>query len=428
MSHFVAMTEKTTAERLARLFRDNVWKLHGLPESVISDRGPQFAAGMTKELNKMLGIEIKLSTAYHPEIDGQTERTNQELEQYLRMYVNHRQSNWAKWLATAEFAFNNKIHTATKMSPFQVNYRREPRMGFDIRKKGKNEKAEEFIKEMKERHEEAKAALVKLQEEMKRQADRSRKEAEEYRVGDKVLISTKDFLMELRKRATKKLTEKFIGPYVVKKVVSENAVELELPAMLRIHLVVNVRRLVKYREQVAGQKKIPPPPVEVAGEKEYEIEEILDRQERRGKTKYLVKWKGYTVEGNTWKGLENLKNAMKKVEEFEKGRFEEEIRRIRMKKGKETRLNPEAEEFKRGELPERYTAKLLYGWNDKKFDEEYLKKLQKNWNRWKKDREEEEREDYMKKLEENLEWNEEDEKMSRVIWGDDKEVPLEAEP
>ena len=252
MSHFVATTEKTTAEGLARLFRDNVWKLHGLPESVISDRGPQFAAGMTKELNKMLGIETKLSTAYHPETDGQTERTNQELEQYLRMYVNHRQNNWAEWLAMAEFAFNNKIHTATKMSPFQVNYGREPRMGFDIRKKGKNEKAEEFVKEMKERHEEAKAALVKSQEEMKRQADKSRKEAEEYRVGDKVLISTKDFSMELRKRATKKLTEKFIGPYVVRKIVSENTVELELLAMLRIHPVINMKRLVKYREQVEG--------------------------------------------------------------------------------------------------------------------------------------------------------------------------------
>ena len=80
MSYFVAITEKTMAEGLARLFRDNVWKLHGLPESVISDRGPQFAAGMTKELNKMLGIETKLSTAYHPETDRQTERTNQELE------------------------------------------------------------------------------------------------------------------------------------------------------------------------------------------------------------------------------------------------------------------------------------------------------------------------------------------------------------
>jgi len=192
-------------------------------------------------------------------------------------------------LATAEFAFNNKVHIATKSLPFQVNYGREPRMGFDIRKKRKNEKAEEFVREIKERYEEARAALVRVQEEMKRQADRNRKEAEKYRIGNKVLISTKDFSMELMKRMTKKLTEKFIGLYMVRKVVSENVVELELPTLLRIHPVVNVRRIVKYREQVEEQKKIPPPPVEVAGEKKYEVEEILDRQERREKTKYLVK-------------------------------------------------------------------------------------------------------------------------------------------
>jgi len=96
MSHFVAITEKTTAEGLAKLFRDNVWKLHGLLESVISDRGLQFTAGLMKELNKMLGIETKLSTAYHLQTDGQTERINQELEQYLRIYINHRQNNWSE--------------------------------------------------------------------------------------------------------------------------------------------------------------------------------------------------------------------------------------------------------------------------------------------------------------------------------------------
>ena len=142
---------------------------------------------------------------------------------------------------------------------------------------------------MKKRHEKARAVLVKSQEEMKRQINRSRKEAEEYRVDDKVLISMKDFSMELIKRVAKKLMEKFIGSYVVRKIVSKNVVELELPALLRIHLVVNIRRIVKYREQVEEQKKILPPPVEIASEKEYEVEEILNRQERRGKMKYLVK-------------------------------------------------------------------------------------------------------------------------------------------
>jgi len=114
-------------------------------------------------------------------------------------------------LATAEFAFNNKVHITTKSSLFKVNYGREPRMGFDIRKKRKHMKVEEFVREMKNRHEKAKAVLIKLQEEMKRYANRNRKETEEYKVGDKMLISTKEFLMELMKRAMKKLIEKYIG-------------------------------------------------------------------------------------------------------------------------------------------------------------------------------------------------------------------------
>ena len=161
---------------------------------------------------------------------------------------------------------------------------------------------------------------------MKKQANRNRKEAEEYKVGDKVLISTKDFPMELIKRATKKMTEKYIGLYVVKKIISENVVELELPVLFRIHLVVNVRRIVKYRKQVEGQKKIPPPSIEVAGEKKHEVEKILDRRERRGKLKYLVRWKGYIAEEDTWEGLENLKNIRDLVEEFEKEIREEEVR------------------------------------------------------------------------------------------------------
>jgi len=174
MIHFVATTEGTLAEGLVRLFRDNVWKLHGLPESVVLDRGPQFAAELTKELNRMLGIETRLSTAFHPQTDGQTKRMNQELEQYLRFFVDHRQKDWLEWLALAEFVVNNKVHTATKVSPFMANYGRELRMGGDIRKRGKVEKAIEFVEIMKKVHEEVGAVLRKVQEDMKRQADRER--------------------------------------------------------------------------------------------------------------------------------------------------------------------------------------------------------------------------------------------------------------
>jgi len=131
MAHYIAITEKTSAEGLAKLFQDHVWKLHGLPESIISDRGVQCVAGIMKELNNLLGIQTKLSMAYHPQTDGQTERINQKLEQYLRVFIDHRQEQWPDWLGTAEFAYNNKIHTATKILPFKANCGQDPRMGFE---------------------------------------------------------------------------------------------------------------------------------------------------------------------------------------------------------------------------------------------------------------------------------------------------------
>jgi len=192
MVHFIATTEKTSAEGLAKLFRDHVWKLHGLPGIIISDRGVQFAVGIMKELNNLLGIQTKLSTAYHPQTDGQMERINQELEQYLRVFIDHRQEQWPDWLETAEFIYNNKVHTATKTSPFKANYGQDPKMGFEGRRKGKYEAAEKFIERMRKIQEKAKAALEKAQEEMKKFTNRKRREEEEYRVGDLVLLSTKD--------------------------------------------------------------------------------------------------------------------------------------------------------------------------------------------------------------------------------------------
>ena len=123
MAHFIPTTEKTTAGELARLFRDNIWKLHSLPESIIFDRGPQFTAEVIRELNVMLGIDSKLSTAFHPQTDGQTERMNQELEQYLQMFIDHHQEQWPEWLETTEFAYNNKVQTSIKVSPFKANSR-----------------------------------------------------------------------------------------------------------------------------------------------------------------------------------------------------------------------------------------------------------------------------------------------------------------
>jgi len=270
--------EKTSAEGLARLFRDNVWKLHGLPESIILDRGPQFAAGLMRELNKMLGIKTKLSTAFHPQTDGQTKRINQELEQYLRMFIDHRQEQWPEWLGTAEFAYNNKAHSSTKTSPFKANYGQNPRMGFEGRKKGKYEGAERFIEKIKEIQEEAKAALGKAQADMKKYANKKRSDVDEYRVGDLVMLSTKDLKYQMVGRRTGKLTERFVGPYRVKKIVSSNAIELELLSTVKIHPVVNVSRVRKYVGQVEGQKKEQLLPVIIEGEEEWEVERILNKR------------------------------------------------------------------------------------------------------------------------------------------------------
>jgi len=250
--HFIPTTEKTLAEGLARLFRDNVWKLHGLLESIISDRGLQLMAGLMRELNRMLGIESKLSMVFHPQTDRQTKRVNQELEQYLRMFIDHRQEQWSDWLGTAEFAYNNKMHSSTKTLPFKANYRQNPRMEFEMRRKGKYEGAEKFVTKIKEIQKEAKAVLGKVQEEMKKYADRKRVEVNEYKVGDLVMLSTKDLKYQIVRRRTEKLTERFVGPYRIKKIISSNVVELELPSIVKIHPVVNISRIHKYIGQVEG--------------------------------------------------------------------------------------------------------------------------------------------------------------------------------
>ena len=177
---------------------------------------------------------------------------NQELEQYLRFFIEHRQKDWPEWLAAAEFAINNKVHTVTKVSPFMANYSKELRMGGDIRRKGKVESVTEFMERMKKVQGEVEVALKKTQEEMKRYTDRGRKETEMWKKGDRVLLSTKDLVF--KERPTKKLMERYVGPYAIEEVVSSNAVKLRLPSSMRIHPVVNVSRIVRYKEQVKGQK------------------------------------------------------------------------------------------------------------------------------------------------------------------------------
>jgi len=204
-----------------------------------------------------------------------------------------------------------------------------------------------------------------------------------------------------KERPSKKLTERYVGPYAIEKVVSSNVVKLQLPSSIRIHLVVNVSRIVRYKEQMKGQKKEEGKPIEVEEVEEWEVEKILNKKKIRGVEKYLIRWKGFTAEGNTWERKENLKNAEELIEEFERG---EVVVRRQVEEGKE---------YKRMEFLGKYTAKLLYGWDDRRFEEEYLNKLEKNWKKWKEDRKIDESE-HLKRVEEKME--EEDEKIRRRDW------------
>jgi hypothetical protein len=297
---------------------------YSLPESVISDRGPQFAAQLTKELNQMLGITTNLSTAFHPQTDRQTEQINQEVEQYLHSYINHQQQTWPEHLAMAKFAYNNKIQTSTKASPFLVNYGRHPRMGFKPQREGKLPAATDFVEQMKKTHEEAQAALLKSQDDMKKYADRHKTAAPGYKVGDKVMLSSKD--INPVERPMRKLIERWMGPYPISKIVSANAVQLKLPAAMKIHPTVNMSRIKPWKTPLPGQTVTPPPPVEIEGQKEYKVEKVIDSCRRYRWMEYLVKWKGYSLEENTWEPYPNLEHAEHKVAEFHR-KYPEAVRR-----------------------------------------------------------------------------------------------------
>jgi len=171
-AHFIPMHTMVTAEGVARLFLHQVWKLHGLPKCVVSDHRPQFVTHFTRELHCLLGIKLASSTAWHPQTNGQTECVNQELDQYLWLFVNKWQDDWYNLLPMVEFQHNNHIHSATQQPPFLLNTGRIPCMGFEPRQNYSDlETVNEFIERMRMAIEEAKSVICKVQNDMKRYYD-----------------------------------------------------------------------------------------------------------------------------------------------------------------------------------------------------------------------------------------------------------------
>jgi hypothetical protein len=315
MIRVIPTNGEVTSEGVARLFRDRVWKDFGLPEVVISDRGSQFVSGFMKDLYGSLGVKLNPSTAYHPQTDGQTERVNQEIEEYLRLYVNHKQSDWAEWLSLAEFCYNDREHSSTHVSPFYSNLGMHPRKGGEPRREVKTEAAEVFATRMKKTREEAQSALNKAAMEMAKYYDEHRAETPEYKVGDKVYLDGANITTD---RPAKKLEDRRYGPFQITEKVGTRAYKLKLPQTWKIHPVFNVVKLRPYHppETSVQQKPPPPPPVLVEGVKQYEVEAILDSRMRRGRLQYLVKWLGYPREESSWESESNVRDSGDLVRDF----------------------------------------------------------------------------------------------------------------
>ena len=191
MIRLKAITMNISSEGIAKIYRDEIWKLHGIPKMIISDRGPQFTSKFMEDFTKVLGTKRKLSMAYHPQTDGQMERMNQEIEMFLRHYVNHQQDNWTEWLAVAEFSYNDKKHAVMNRTPFELNFGRHLWKG-DLMVQTKTPRVKKFIKKLQESWEQAMHAMEEAQKNMKQQFDKKRRNPQGLKVGNHMWLENKN--------------------------------------------------------------------------------------------------------------------------------------------------------------------------------------------------------------------------------------------
>lgn len=252
MAHFIPTTTKIDAKGTARLLIDNVWKLHGTPLDTISDRGPQFASKVTRSFFQQLGITPRFSTVYHPQTDGQTERVNPILEQYLRLFIAHHQNDWSEFLSLAEFSYNNSIHSSIGVSPFYANYGYHPTFTTNPSKGQTSPEAGELINRIEQVQEELKSAMLIAQERQKRAYNRHRDATPEFEVGDEVWLESTNICTD---RPSAKLAPRRLGPYRILERVSSHAYHLALPPTMRIHNVFHVDLLsAVYLNDIPGRE------------------------------------------------------------------------------------------------------------------------------------------------------------------------------
>lgn len=320
-SIFVPTSTRLTSPQLAQLIIDHVISQHGVPESIVSDRGSKFVSKFWKHVTDKIGINLRLSTAYHPQTDGQTERINQIVEQYLRCYGSYLQDDWSTWLGLASFAYNNSIHSATNFTPFFANFGYHPRT-FSTNSDSSidNPAASTMVQDLNDIHEFCRSNIAEANKRYSKYYDKSHSPTPVFQPNDLVLLSLRNVQT---RRPSKKLDIRRAGPYKVIEAIGTHAYRIDLPPTMKIHNVFHVSLLDPYVEpSYPNQIELRPGPVEIDddGAEIYEVANILNSRNnpRTGKLEYLVEWVGYegVQEEITWEPLSNLLDASESIEDF----------------------------------------------------------------------------------------------------------------
>jgi hypothetical protein len=317
---FIPTHDTLTAAQLAQLFIIHVFSKHGVPSHVTSDRGSEFVSHFFRSLGKALDMKLHFTSGYHPEGDGQTERTNQTLEQYIRIYCNYQQDNWSQLLPLAEFAYNNAPSATTGVSPFFANKGYHPNITVHLDRELTSARAKNFVVDLDELHKKLRETISLAQKRYQKSADKRRSPAPDFQIGQEVYVLAK-YLHTTR--PSKKLSEKYLGPYKIIGQPGTLSFTLRLPDSLHaVHPVFHVSMLEPAPQNIIPNRtQPPPPPVEVEGELEYEISEILDSKvdnRRKCKLLYLVRWAGYenSDEETSWLLADELDHASELVSDF----------------------------------------------------------------------------------------------------------------
>jgi hypothetical protein len=327
MVHYVATTTNVTAPQLATLFMREVVRLHGVPQAILSDRDPRFTAHFWRAFWTQLGTTLTMSTAYHPQTDGQTERANRTLEEMLRSRINFAQTDWDEHLSIAELAVNNAQQASTGFSPFYLNYGKEVELPLDRAiaelRPTNNPEAAARIRRLHADLARAHENLERAQQRQAHYANQHRRDVT-FKVGDQVLLSTEHLKMLGSERRTPKFTFRYLGPFKVKRVVNANSYELDLPPTMQIHPTLNIDRLKPYRDgrlafpdRPLPENRPPPEATLENGAAVYKVESILAKMGAGARAKYLVKWLGYPTWESTWEPAASLRNAADAVAEYE---------------------------------------------------------------------------------------------------------------